>query len=109
MDRIYLTKKQTQQAGCIQFDPVGVCGRNADLVLQSRIKGYQKTMLVRKVTEQVKSDQCCQIGMRVILTIAFSEFCRALSKIFAKNFRIVTGAAKSHRQRDLGNRHITVL
>lgn len=34
-----------RQAGCIQFDPVDVCGRNADLVLQSRIKGYQKTML----------------------------------------------------------------
>ena len=71
MDRIYFTKKQARQflllkhgllgeykyvgkegilsfvrqAGCIQFDPVDVCGRNADLVLQSRIKGYQKTML----------------------------------------------------------------
>ena len=31
-----------RQAGCIQFDPVDVCGRNADLVLQSRIKDYQK-------------------------------------------------------------------
>ncbi len=71
MDRIYLTKKQARQflllkhgllgdykfagkegilsfvrqAGCIQFDPVDVCGRNADLVLQSRIKGYRKAML----------------------------------------------------------------
>ena len=71
MDRIYLTKKQARQflllkhgllgdyrfagkegilsfvrqAGCVQFDPVDVCGRNADLVLQSRVKGYQKTML----------------------------------------------------------------
>mgnify|MGYP002511983147 FL=1 len=71
MDRIYFTKKQARQflllkhgllgdykfvgkegilsfvrqAGCIQFDPVDVCGRNADLVFQSRIKGYQKTML----------------------------------------------------------------
>lgn len=71
MDRIYLTKKQARQflllkhglmgdykfagkegilsfvrqAGCVQFDPVDVCGRNADLVLQSRVKGYQKAML----------------------------------------------------------------
>lgn len=71
MNRIYLTKKQARQflllkhgllgdykfagkegilsfvrqAGCVQFDPVDVCGRNADLVLQSRVKGYQKTML----------------------------------------------------------------
>jgi len=34
-----------RQAGCIQFDPVDVCGRNADLTLQSRVKGYTKDML----------------------------------------------------------------
>ena len=34
-----------KQAGCIQFDPVDVCGRNAELVLQSRIKGFTKSML----------------------------------------------------------------
>lgn len=34
-----------RQAGCIQFDPVDVCGRNADLVLQSRVRGYRKDML----------------------------------------------------------------
>lgn len=28
------------QAGCIQFDPLDVCGRNSDLVLQSRVAGY---------------------------------------------------------------------
>lgn len=34
-----------RQAGCIQFDPVDVCGKNAELVLQSRIKGFTKEML----------------------------------------------------------------
>lgn len=34
-----------RQVGCIQFDPIDVCGRNADLVLQSRVKGYTKQML----------------------------------------------------------------
>ncbi|MBR2288459.1 MAG: YcaQ family DNA glycosylase [Clostridia bacterium] len=34
-----------RQAGCIQFDPVDVCGRNADLTLQSRVRGYRKEML----------------------------------------------------------------
>lgn len=34
-----------RQARCVQFDPIDVCGRNADLVLQSRVKGYQKTQL----------------------------------------------------------------
>ena len=29
-----------QQAGCLQFDPVNVCGRSPDLALLSRIDGY---------------------------------------------------------------------
>lgn len=39
------TLQYVKQAGCIQFDPVDVCGKNADLVLQSRVKGYTKQML----------------------------------------------------------------
>ena len=34
-----------RQAGCIQFDPVDVCGKNAELTLQSRVKGFRKKML----------------------------------------------------------------
>ena len=34
-----------RQAGSIQFDPIDVCGRNPDLVLQSRVPGYRKDML----------------------------------------------------------------
>jgi uncharacterized protein YcaQ len=34
-----------KQAGCVQFDPVDVCGRNADISLNSRVKGYSKQML----------------------------------------------------------------
>ena len=34
-----------RQAGCVQFDPVDVCGRSADIVLHSRVKGYKKEML----------------------------------------------------------------
>ena len=34
-----------RQAGCIQFDPVDVCGRNAELTLQSRVKGFKKKTL----------------------------------------------------------------
>ncbi len=33
------------QSGCIQFDPVDVVGRNADLTLQSRIENYDKNDL----------------------------------------------------------------
>ena len=31
-----------RQAGCIQFDPIDICGRNAELTLQSRVKGVKK-------------------------------------------------------------------
>lgn len=34
-----------RQAGCLQFDPVDVCGRSPDLSLLSRVKGYEKAML----------------------------------------------------------------
>jgi uncharacterized protein YcaQ len=34
-----------KQAGCIQFDPVNVCGKNADITLQSRVEDYSKEML----------------------------------------------------------------
>lgn len=34
-----------RQVGCIQYDPIDVCGKNAELVLQSRIKGFTKPML----------------------------------------------------------------
>ena len=34
-----------RQAGCIQFDPVDICGKNAELTLQSRVRGFRKSML----------------------------------------------------------------
>ena len=34
-----------RQAGCIQYDPVDVCGKNAELTVQSRVKGFKKEML----------------------------------------------------------------
>lgn len=33
------------QAGCIQFDPIDVCGRSPELVLHARVKGFKKDML----------------------------------------------------------------
>lgn len=34
-----------RQAGCIQFDPVDSCGKNAELTLQSRVKNFTKQTL----------------------------------------------------------------
>lgn len=36
-----------KQAGCIQFDPIDVCGKNPELVLQSRVEGFSKDMLYK--------------------------------------------------------------
>jgi len=34
-----------KRVGCLQFDPVDLCGRNADIALNSRVSGYTKEML----------------------------------------------------------------
>jgi uncharacterized protein YcaQ len=34
-----------QNTGCIQFDPIDVCGKNHELVLQSRIEGFTKDII----------------------------------------------------------------
>jgi uncharacterized protein YcaQ len=43
-----------RQAGCIQYDPIDVCGRNAELVLQSRVAGFTKKMLYELLYEDRK-------------------------------------------------------
>ena len=42
------------QAGCIQFDPVNVCGRNADITLQSRVRGFKTQHLYELLYEDRK-------------------------------------------------------
>ena len=37
--------RYVRQAGCIQYDPVDVCGKNAELTLQSRVKGFSRKTL----------------------------------------------------------------
>ncbi len=34
-----------RQAGCLQFDPLDVCGRNTELVLNARVQGFTRQML----------------------------------------------------------------
>ncbi len=43
-----------RRAGCIQYDPVDVCGKNAELTLQSRVKGFRKNMLYELLYEDRK-------------------------------------------------------
>lgn len=41
-----------KKVGCIQFDPLNIVGRNADLVLQSRIKNYKSSILTDLLYEK---------------------------------------------------------
>ena len=43
--------RYVRQAGCIQYDPVDVCGKNAELTLQSRVKGFTREMLAALLYE----------------------------------------------------------
>lgn len=43
-----------RQAGCIQFDPIDVCGKNAELTLQSRVSGFTKQMLYQVLYDDRK-------------------------------------------------------
>ncbi|MBP7176097.1 MAG: YcaQ family DNA glycosylase [Thermoclostridium sp.] len=43
-----------RQAGCIQFDPIDVCGKNAELTLQSRVRDFTKQMLYQLLYEDRK-------------------------------------------------------
>lgn len=43
-----------EQAGCIQYDPIDICGKNSELVLQSRVKGFTKEMLYSLLYEDRK-------------------------------------------------------
>ena len=40
-----------KKVGCIQFDPVNVAGRNHDLVLQARVKGYRPAHIYKLLYE----------------------------------------------------------
>lgn len=47
-----LVLKYFAKVGCIQFDPLNIVGRNADLVLQSRIKNYNSSILYELLYEK---------------------------------------------------------
>jgi len=40
-----------RQAGCVQFDPVDICGKNAEITLQARVKGFNKGQLAELLYE----------------------------------------------------------
>ncbi|MCL2663868.1 MAG: winged helix DNA-binding domain-containing protein [Oscillospiraceae bacterium] len=57
-----------RQTGCIQFDPVDVCGKNPELVLQSRVKGFKKSMLFELLYKDRELVDCFDKQLAIIPT-----------------------------------------
>lgn len=65
-----------RQTGCIQFDPVDVCGRNAELTLQSRVKGFRKDMLAELLYEDRSLFDYTDKNLSIIPTEDWPYFAR---------------------------------
>lgn len=65
-----------RQAGCIQFDPVDVCGKNAELTLQSRVKGFTKQTLYALLYEDRKLVDYPDKNLSIIPTEDWPYFTR---------------------------------
>lgn len=65
-----------QQIKSIQYDPLDVVGRNADLVLQSRVSGYKPDMLYDLLYHQHKLMDGFDKEMCIYLTSEFPYFKR---------------------------------
>jgi uncharacterized protein len=66
-----------RKVGCIQFDPLNVCGRNPDLVLQSRIKDYEQNWL----RESLYEDRTLLDGWDKMMAISRIEDWPLLSRL----------------------------
>ncbi len=69
-----------RQAGCIQFDPVNICGMNAELVLQSRVKGFSKSMLFALLYEDRSALDYYDKNLAIIPTEDWPYFSRTRSR-----------------------------
>ncbi|PNT93485.1 winged helix-turn-helix domain-containing protein [Clostridium thermosuccinogenes] len=65
-----------RQAGCIQFDPIDVCGKNPELVLQSRVEGFTKQMLYSLLYEDRKLLDYFDKNLSIIETTDWPYFWR---------------------------------
>lgn len=70
-----------EQAGCIQFDPVDVCGKNPELVLQSRIEGFRKEMLYKLLYEERVLIDYFDKNLSIFLTEDFRYFERTRKRM----------------------------
>lgn len=74
-----------RQAGCIQFDPLDICGQNAQLVLQSRVKGFTKDMLDDLLYTQRKLVDYFDKNLAILPTEDWKYFARTRQKYCEKS------------------------
>lgn len=77
-----------RQSGCIQFDPIDVCGKNPELVLQSRVKGFSKTLLDELLYADRKLVDYTDKNLAIVPTADWPYFerYRELSRQNAENY-----------------------
>lgn len=84
-----------KQAGCIQFDPIDVCGKNAELVLQSRVSGFTKKMLYELLYVDRKLVDYFDKNMAIFCTEDWKYFsrCREHYRLYGRSREKVDSAA----------------
>jgi hypothetical protein len=63
-------------AGCVQYDPVDVCGKNSELVFQSRVKGFTKARLHEELYSKRTLIEHFDKNMAMYLTEDWPKFSR---------------------------------
>lgn len=84
-----------KQAECIQFDPIDVCGKNAELVLQSRVSDFTKDMLFELLYEDRKLIDYFDKNMAIFCTEDWKYFAR-----FREHHRLYAPAPLQTRCQD---------
>ena len=69
-------KKLLERLGSIQYDPLNVAGRNPDLVLQSRVKGYTRGLLEELLYKERSLVDAWDKEMSIYLTRDWPYFSR---------------------------------
>ncbi|PKM66069.1 MAG: winged helix-turn-helix domain-containing protein [Firmicutes bacterium HGW-Firmicutes-19] len=80
--------------GCVQFDPIDICGRNADLTFQSRVRHYKKSMLEELLYQDRSLMDYFDKNLSIILTADWPLMSRR-----REQFR------KESRSSDIANKH----
>jgi hypothetical protein len=65
-----------KMVGCVQYDPVDVCGKNAELVFQSRIAGFTKAGLYDELYSKRTLVEHFDKNMAMYLTTDWPKFSR---------------------------------